>query len=157
MGKTLDPAIWGHFRWGYFRWGVYNPVFERMVERLRQTGKLSTIIWLKRVEGARDPDTGQPTLTWEEEEISVIIIQPERISPLELEAGMSREEFMRVYTVEPVRHLDRIKFPRHGRPDRFGFVDTVAEYEIQPPQERFNGDDFVYRVFSIKRLEEKWL
>ena len=32
----MEPAIIGHCRIGYFRIGVYNPVFDRVIDRLEQ-------------------------------------------------------------------------------------------------------------------------
>lgn len=116
-------------------------VFELLVERLRQTGKLTSVPWLKRVEGERDPETGQPTITWEEATAEVIIV-PDRVSPVEWPPGMTRDEFMRVYTVEEIQHLDRLEYQ--------GF-----EWEVQPPQDVFQGETFVYRFFTIKKLELK--
>lgn len=116
-------------------------LFELLLERFRQAHKTTTVVWLKRVEGARDPETGQPTITWQEAQAEVIIVR-DRISPVEWPPGMTREETLRVYTTEEIQHLDRLEYQ--------GF-----EWEVQPPSEVFQGDTFVYRVFLMKKLELK--
>jgi len=97
-----------------------------------------TVTWKKRQEGAPDPETGQPTITWVEEQIKVII-QSVRAEELVFEAGYSQSDFIRVFCTADVKQLDRIVWQN-------------VDWEILPPESCFFLDTLEYRKALCRRV-----
>lgn len=152
--KMVDPAIAGYCRAGCFRAGVLNPIFERIVQRLKQLGKSTRVLWLKRVEGERHFETGQPIITFEEREIDCFFSAPGGGATSPSDIGVKDERLYRGFTMEPLTALDRVIMPFHGHVDKVGRYDSKRTYEVQDPQEVFEGGGFLYRTFTLKHLDQ---
>jgi hypothetical protein len=97
-----------------------------------------SVTWKKRQEGTPDPETGQPTITWVEEQIKAVIQQREA-AELVFEPGYSSKDYIRIFVIADIKHLDRI-------------VWQGADWEILPPQSYFFGDSLEYRIALCRRV-----
>ena len=150
--KKTDPARAGYCRAGLFRAGIMIPIFEKMIDRLKKIGQATSVVWRERVQGDPDPETGQPSITWEDQDIDAIIVSPQSARSVGLPVGMLREDVLQLVMVEPVKALDRIVFPADGTLDAFGLVDLKEQYVIQSTQEVFHDNSFLYRFCSVNKI-----
>ncbi len=97
-----------------------------------------TVTWKKRQEGALDPEIGQPTITWDTEEIKAII-QSVRVDELVFEPGYSQDDYKRIFVTADVKQLDRI-------------VWQSADWEVLPPQAEFFRGSLEYRTALCRRV-----
>jgi len=96
------------------------------------------VTWDKRQEGAIDPETGDRAITWTTENIKAIV-QPVRASEVPLEAGYTSEDYIRIFVIADIKHLDRITY-------------RTVQYEILPPETFYFRGTLEYHSALCRRL-----
>lgn len=137
-----EPAVYGVAHYGSARYDVYDvpPLFEKLIEQLKRIGAESvTVTWRKRSESGEDSETGKPTYTFTDQEISALV-RPLSISEVALPPGVKVDELLRIWTIEPIKHFDQI-------------VWREIHYEVQAPQKQKVGQRFICWMATLKRIE----